>query len=371
MDYSSWLDHETQTEGRGSKIRRGLQSRHVGVVFGLLLVTAAIGLSFPSPYLIDQPGPVFNVLGKDQGKAILEISGAPVYSTTGALNLMTVSQVGKPGQTPNWAQVFDAWIDPAKTVIPVDVAYPPSVSVDQVEKYSESLMQDSRESAVYVALSQLGYQIPAQLQAAYIESKGASQGLIKAGDLIVSADGAEVKTFADLLKVVQSTTPGESLTIGLIRDGKALTVKVIPKKIAGKIRIGLGLNYKYSFPIDVKFNLQDVSGPSGGTMFALGIYDLLTPGELTGGHNISGTGTIDFDGKVGPIGGIQQKMYSAVRAGSKWFLAPKSNCNEVVGFIPQGLNVTTVSTFAEALHAVEVIGSNSNTSALPTCTATK
>ncbi len=341
------------------------------MVFGLLLVTAAIGLSFPSPYLIDQPGPVFNVLGKDRDKAILEISGAPVYSTTGALNLMTVSQVGKPGQTPNWAQVFDAWIDPAKTVIPVDVAYPPSVSVDQVDKYSESLMQDSRESAVYVALRKLGYQIPAQLQAAYIESKGSSQGFIKAGDLIVSAGGQVVKNFDELLAVVQASTPGKPLEIGLVRGGKPLKVNVAPKKVDGKIRIGLGLNYKYSFPVDVKFNLQDVSGPSGGTMFALGIYDLLTPGELTGGHNISGTGTIDFDGQVGPIGGIQQKMYSALRAGSKWFLAPKSNCDEVVGFIPEGLHVTTISTFAEALHAAEVIGSNSNTSALPTCTASK
>ena len=118
----------------------------------------------------------------------------------------------------------------------------------------------------------------------------------------------------------------------------------------------------------VKFDVADVGGPSGGMMFALGIYDKLTPGQLTGGHDIAGTGTIDGAGVVGPIGGIQQKMFGAKNAGAKFFLAPAENCSEVVGHIPAGLRVFKVTNFKDALTAVEEIGAGDDLSALPTCT---
>jgi PDZ domain-containing protein len=103
-------------------------------------------------------------------------------------------------------------------------------------------------------------------------------------------------------------------------------------------------------------------------MFALGIYDKLTPGELTGANHIAGTGTIDGSGAVGPIGGIQQKMFGAHNAGAKYFLAPKDNCTEVAGNIPAGLKVFKVTTFEDALKAVSAIGNGEDLSTLPTCT---
>jgi PDZ domain-containing protein len=89
---------------------------------------------------------------------------------------------------------------------------------------------------------------------------------------------------------------------------------------------------------------------------------------LAGSDNISGTGTIDAEGNVGPIGGIRQKMYTALRAGSTWFLAPGSNCDEVVDHIPDGLHVTKVSTLTDAIKALEVISSGGDTASLPICT---
>jgi PDZ domain-containing protein len=102
-------------------------------------------------------------------------------------------------------------------------------------------------------------------------------------------------------------------------------------------------------------------------MFALGIYDLLTPGSLTGGTKVAGTGPIDSRGEVGPIGGIQQKLVGARRAGARWFLAPASNCDEVVGHVPQGLRVVRTSTLHESRLAVEAIAAGRGQS-LPTCT---
>jgi Lon-like protease len=133
--------------------------------------------------------------------------------------------------------------------------------------------------------------------------------------------------------------------------------------------VGIIVGGEYDFPVDVAIQLENVGGPSAGMMFALGIIDKLTPGELNGGEQVAGTGTIAGDGTVGPIGGIRQKLYGAKDAGATWFLAPTSNCDEVSGHIPDGLSVFSVDTLDDALAALEVIADGGDTSTLPTCPA--
>ena len=101
-------------------------------------------------------------------------------------------------------------------------------------------------------------------------------------------------------------------------------------------------------------------------MFSLGIYDKLTPGALANNHQIAGTGTIDDDGNVGPIGGIRQKLAGARADGATWFLAPADNCDEVVDHVPDGLDVVKVATFDQAKSAVESIAAG-RTGSLPHC----
>ena len=119
-------------------------------------------------------------------------------------------------------------------------------------------------------------------------------------------------------------------------------------------------------PVKVTIDAGDVGGPSAGMMFALGVLDRLTPGELTAGQRIAGTGTISSDGRVGPIGGIQQKLAGARAAGIQWFLAPAGNCSEVVGHVPAGLTVVRVEDFDDALADVRAIAAG-NGSALQGC----
>ena len=88
-------------------------------------------------------------------------------------------------------------------------------------------------------------------------------------------------------------------------------------------------------------------------MFAIGIIDKLTPGALTQGKIIAGTGTIDPDGNVGEIGGIQQKLIGARDAGAVLFLAPAGNCDEVIGHIPDGLTVAAIETLEDAMDEIE------------------
>ena len=130
---------------------------------------------------------------------------------------------------------------------------------------------------------------------------------------------------------VRQLTPGETVDLQLRRGGSLVDVKATTRDSDGRATIGVFLGREFDFPVDVEIHAGDVGGPSAGTMFALGIYDTLTPGAMTGGQKIAGTGTIDSGGAVGPIGGIRQKLVGARDGGADWFLAPADNCDEVAG----------------------------------------
>jgi PDZ domain-containing protein len=132
--------------------------------------------------------------------------------------------------------------------------------------------------------------------------------------------------------------------------------------------LGITLQFTYDFPIDVDIELGNVGGPSAGMMFALATYDKLTEGSLTGGDNVTGTGTISDDGTVGAIGGIRQKLYQAVELGADYFIAPDSNCAEVLdGGIPGDMTVYAVDSLDEALEVVETNADDADTAGLRTC----
>ena len=120
----------------------------------------------------------------------------------------------------------------------------------------------------------------------------------------------------------------------------------------------------------VSMHVDDIGGPSAGMMYTLGLIDKLTAQDETGGRTIAGTGTINAKGKVGEIGGIRLKMIGAKRDGATWFLAPKGNCDEVVGHVPAGMRDVAVSTIDEAYDAVVAIGKGKGAS-LPHCTVAR
>ena len=153
------------------------------------------------------------------------------------------------------------------------------------------------------------------------------------------------------------------------REGKQISQTITPKDNGeGRFILGVMLKYLFTFPFEVQIALEKVGGPSAGLMFSLGIIDTVTPGDLTGGKHVAGTGTISPDGMVGPIGGIGQKMLGARSSGATLFLAPAANCDEVVGHVPEGLQVVKVENLEQARDAVELAGSGQDTSGLPACT---
>lgn len=357
------------------RIARRPESKR-SVVGTALLVVFSLGLValsyFEAPYVIERPGPVVNVLGKYEDQSVIEITGTKTYETTGELGLLSVSIVGSPEQTPDWLELFWAWIDPAQAVLPLEAVYPAQMTTAEIEAESTAMMEESQQDSVAVALMKLGYEVPSKIYVSEVSKNKPSSGKLVAGDFVLSVNGVKPESIENLRELINKYDSKKPLAVKVERKGKQLEYQLTPiKNDDGKFVLGIFVGTKYEFPVKVNLQVADIGGPSGGMMFALGIFDQLTPGSLTGGKNIAGTGTIDSKGVIGPIGGIRQKMYGAVRAGATHFLAPVENCSEVVGHVPAGLTVITVGTFDESVSIVEAIAKDKDLSQFGACEPNK
>jgi PDZ domain-containing protein len=337
-----------------------------GLVALALGVTAA---SLPVPYVVESPGPTFNTLGNDNGKPVISVTGRETFPAKGNLDLTTVYVDGGPNGPVSVFEAFSAWLDKSMAVYPEELIFPTGVTKEESQQESAVAMTTSQENATASALKELGIAFEQKLRVADLSDQSASAGKLQAGDVFTTVNGKPVTS----LRVVQeelAAGQGKPAAVVVTRDGAAVAATITPtKNAAGKFILGVLLQYDFKFPFDVKISLEKVGGPSAGMMFALGIIDTVTPGDLTGGKHIAGTGTITPDGVVGSIGGIAQKMYGARADGAAVFLAPAANCAEVVGHVPDGLQVVKVENLAEAREAVRVIGSGGDTSGLPGCTS--
>lgn len=346
-----------------------LSGRAVASLVGFFLAIAlgALSAMVGLPYVIMKPGPITNTLGKLSGQQLITVSGARTYPTEGALDFTTVRIAGGPGYRVTIWDLLGAAIRPSEEVVDEELYFPKGVTGKQVEEESTAEMIDSQQEAIAVALKAVGQKVTEHVVVAQVAKDAPSAALLRAGDEIVSVDGKAVTDSTAVRDGVGAHEPGETVALGLVRDGKPVTVEAKTRESDGRATVGVFLGVRFEFPIDVKINAGDVGGPSAGTMFSLAVYDTLTPGPLTGGEQIAGTGTIDSKGKVGPIGGIRQKLVGAHDGGAKWFLAPAQNCGEVVGHVPDGLRVVRIATFDDARSAVEAIA-DQRTDSLPTCT---
>lgn len=350
----------------------------VGVWALIVALIALVVLTFlPTPYVIQRPGPVYDTLGTaanadGEEVALIEIDGTETFETAGTLDLTTVQVIGNRERTPSWFELALAWMDRSRAVVPIDSVFPAGVSTEQRDERNAVLMVDSQHEATAAALGELGYDTGATVEVVEAFEGTPADGVLEAGDVILSADGAEASSATQLRATIQDAE-GDPVDLVVRRDGQDQSVQITPEKHiedgTETWLIGISLTTEYDFPVDVTIQLDNVGGPSAGMMFALGIVDRLTPGELNGGARVAGTGTIDAEGTVGKIGGIRQKLFGAKDAGAEYFLAPAGNCDEVVGHVPDGLTVLRTATLNDSLDALEVIAEGGDVSALPACTA--
>ena len=359
--------------------RRRCRLRRAVVAGSFILVVALIAAVFLVPVnaVIEAPGPTWNVLdnGSSSDQDVLKVSGTETYPTEGALRMTTVSVSGCPGYPVTTADLIAAWFSADKRIVDRNEVCPQDQSAEQVEETGKAQMTASQDSAVIAALIETGLATSMRLTVTEVTKQQTSTE-VQADDVLesITPEGGEttaISSFSQLRELMTTIPEGTRVSLGVRRGEQqvsAALTTIAPQEGTTGSLLGLNLKISVDSPVEATFGLSDVGGPSAGMMFALGVVDEITPGSLTGGKDIAGTGTIDMDGQVGPIGGIQQKMAGARNSGSKFFLAPASNCDEVKDHEPEGMQVFAVSTLHEAVTATEAIASG-NTSGLTTCSA--
>jgi Lon-like protease len=316
----------------------------------------------PVPFASYHPGPTFDVLGETDGQEIIQVDGAETYRDDGEIRMTTVS-VSREGADKNIFEVLTDWIDPDSAVYPYDIVHPPGTTAEQEEVEGQVQMVSSQDNAIAAALRELGEEVTPALEVLSIAPTTPADGALAVRDIFVSVDGVELtadeKGQQALLDAIKNAKDGQKLSFVVLRDGKEVTVPVGTQQVTDddgtkRRQIGIQLGLGFIFPFSVSVNVSDnIGGPSAGLMFALAIYDTLTPGSLTGGENVAGTGELTPQGDVAAIGGIQQKVAAAREEGAELFLVPADNCGDALGADNGDMRLVRATTFVESLRAVE------------------
>jgi PDZ domain-containing protein len=337
-----------------------LARRRAGWLTAGTAVTAAVALTVvfvPVPFVELSPGPTFDVLGEFDGEPVISISGTPTFPTSGTLDMTTVNERGGPQQGIYVGRAVVGWVDPDIRIVPREALFPEDVSEEQVEAENVALFSDSQATSVAAALTYLDRPVDEVVVVSSVQGDTPADGRLEPGDEIVAVDGVEVEEPEQVTEEVQRVEPGDTVTLTVVRDGSEQDVAIVTTtspRDPGRAYLGITVGTTYRAPFELDISLDGVGGPSAGLFFSLGIVDKLTPGQLTGGRIIAGTGTITPEGAVGAIGGIEQKMPGAREAGATLFLAPEENCADVLAArVPDGLTVARVATLAEAVTTIE------------------
>ncbi|WP_129658977.1 PDZ domain-containing protein [Rothia halotolerans] len=349
---------------RGRRRRPGLGAA-AGIATFLLLAAGAV---LPPSFVTDSAGPTFNTIGDYEGKQLIGIEGMQTYPTEGNLDLTTVFVSGGPNGPTSALSVLGAWLDPGSTAFPSDAVYSPELTTEDVSSQNAAEMTDSQSAAQAAAASHLGLDYTETLRVTGAAPDAAASDLGE-DDVLLALDGRPIEGLDQLGEALQQGGGAPVSLTYRTPDGQERTSEVTPQRdgSSGRYLLGLYLQRDFDFPFDVTYGLEQVGGPSAGTMFALGIVDELTEGSMTGGEHFAGTGTIDAEGKVGSIGGIRQKLIGARDAGASVFIAPSENCDEVSGHVPDGLSVVEVHDLDEAADAVQRIGAGEDPASFPHC----
>ncbi len=346
----------------------------------MLIALLCAGVLIKVPYSEMSPGPTVNTLGDLDGEPVLQISGHKTYPTTGNLNMTTV-RVTSADYKMNLFEAVYGWISHDNLVVPHDTLYPDGKTEEESTQENAEEFSQSQESAKAAALTELDIPFETRVVVASVVKDSPSEGKLHAGDVIKEVDGTAVEQPDDVAKLVTKHKPGEDVVFTIIPAKEAAAAEKARKEATGTEKVvvttekapedgravvGIHAGPDHIFPFTIDIKLADVGGPSAGLMFALGIVDKLTPEDLTGGKFVAGTGTIDDDGKVGPIGGIEMKTVGARSKGAEYFLTPEDNCASAAKDIPDGLTLVRVKTIDDAMDSLNKIRAG-KTSELPSC----
>ena len=335
-----------------------------------LIALSCVAFLVPVPYVTMRPGPAFDTLGEFNDKPMFTFGkDVKTYPTKGSLDFTTVS-VTRAETNVSLAEALDAYFADDTAVVPRALIYRKGESANDAKAESQAQLTSSKDSSRVAGLRAAGYTVPERPTIDSVSDDAPAKGKLRAGDQVRTVDGRSTTTAKAVVEAVGRVEPGDAVTIGYTRDRETKSVEIVTRpdaKNKQQPRIGVMLRSTFDFPIEIINNVgEQIGGPSAGAMFALAIYDRLTPGSLTGGREVAGTGEITPDGTIGPIGGIRQKIAGAADDGAKVFLVPAANCAEALDGSDHGMRLVKVSELDDAIGALEALAKNSKAS-VPTC----
>lgn len=336
------------------------------LLVGAVPIVALAGvLSLPTltvPYAAQGPGPVFDVLSDVEGKNIISVSGSAVdrERSKGELDMTTVAV----RHNLTLPQVLGLWMNPNNDIVPIEAVFPPGQSQDEVEEENKAAFTESEANATTAAFAHLG--LPTEVTVAYTVPDSPVDGRVHENDVIVAIDGKAVSKPEEVKAAVAAHAPGDKITVSIISakdDKKGDKENKKPTDIEVELAenphqqnvamLGVGMSTQSAGDTKVEYQLSGIGGPSAGLMMTLGVIDKLSPGDLTEGRHVAGTGTIDATGNVGEIGGITHKISAARDAGAEMFFVPSGNCAEALTADNGDMKLVKVDTLDDALGALE------------------
>lgn len=326
------------------------------MVSAALFVSMAAALALvPVNFVTWAPGRTVDLLASQDGKPVIQVSGAKTYPVTGQLRMTTVS-VTKVDSKLSLPEALAAYWLPQRDVLPRDQIYPKGKSAEEVRATEVAMMDGSKASAMVAALRAAGQSVVEMPQVQSVVVSGPSYQKLHPGDLIQRVDQTDVQTTDDVDRIVRRHKVGAPVVFSVLREGKAKDVTVTTTasnddKSLPVVGIKQTTGYRYTPSVSYGVD-QNIVGPSAGLVFSLAIYDQLTPGDLVGGRAVAGTGGIRPDGSVTAIGGIQEKIAGASRAGASIFLVPAENCVDTAG-VRTSMTLIKVHALSDAITALE------------------
>jgi Lon-like protease len=322
-------------------MRRFLRTWLVAPVAAVVLLAGTIYL----PYYSLGPGPARAV------HALIRFEERTRYESEGDFILTAVrfDQLTAFG-------VLDAWLDPDVSVVGREELFPQGETEQEERERSISEMDQSKLDAAYVVLESLSGYPDEHGEGVLIQRvvEGcAADGELYPGDVVTAIDDVDVDAVLDARRVIRAAPAGARLTFHVTVDGERETVSLVREPCGGAERPLVGVSMIERFPFDIRISSGEIGGPSAGLAWALGLYDLLTPGDLTGGRTIAVTGQLGIDGTVYPIGGIEDKVVAAEDASATILILPERNLAAAREAEPEGLELAPVETFDDALEYLQ------------------
>ena len=326
------------------------------MVSAVTFVVLAIALvAIPVPFVTWSPGRPRDTLGMVDAKPMIEVQGIQAHPTSGRLDL-TVVEVTPAGTRLSLPQALAAHWLPNRDALPLDAVYAPGKTVEEVQAEETDMMSTAQDDAVVAALRADGQPVSTLPAVASVTVGGPAHTRLLPGDLVLSVDGVLTPNEPDVGRQIRTHKPGDIVEFRVVRQRVETTVRVPTTESSapgGATVVGITLGPGYRYQPRISFELgRRIGGPSAGLIFALAIYDKITPGELLAGRHVAGTGSITADGKVGRIGAIQQKIAGAENAGATVFLVPAANCSDLGG-IRTDMTLVKVASLADAIGALE------------------